>query len=203
MLYQGTNLSVQLLADGIAELCLDASDGSVNKFNRHTIGEFKEALDAISASSDIKGLLLTSAKDAFVVGADITEFTPMFVEGPEVIKEYLQLCNNNFNQLEDVPFPVVAAISGFALGGGCEVCLACDYRIAADDIRIGLPETRLGIIPGWGGSVRLPRIARIETAVEWIAGAKEQRAEAAFKAGVVDGVVAKAQLPDSALQTLQ
>ena len=97
----------------------------------------------------------------------------------------------------------MAAINGFCLGGGCELVLACDYRIASHSLKIGLPETRLGIIPGWGGTVRLPRIAGFETAVEWIAGGQQYRAEAAMKVGVIDGLVADEHLYTAALAGLE
>jgi len=79
-------------------------------------------------------------------------------------------------------------INGYALGGGTEVCLACDYRIAAHEAKLGLPETKLGIIPGWGGTVRLPRLAGVDVAVDWIASGKDQKASKAFSDGVLDGV---------------
>ena len=86
------------------------------------------------------------------------------------------------------------------MGGGLEVCLACDYRIMASSAKIGLPETKLGIIPGWGGTVRLPRLAGLDTAVEWIASGAEQTAAQALKARVVDGVVATDLLHQEALR---
>ncbi|HEY0892219.1 MAG TPA: fatty acid oxidation complex subunit alpha FadB, partial [Cellvibrio sp.] len=95
------------------------------------------------------------------------------------------------------------AINGFALGGGLEFCLSCDYRIASTAAKVGLPETKLGIIPGWGGTVRLPRVAGLDTAVEWIATGKENDAEAALTARVVDAVVEPAKLHDAALNCLQ
>jgi 3-hydroxyacyl-CoA dehydrogenase/enoyl-CoA hydratase/3-hydroxybutyryl-CoA epimerase/enoyl-CoA isomerase len=203
MLYQGKNLSLKLLQDNCAELCFDVSDSAVNIFNQQTVAELSQALDILESSQDIKGLLLTSAKNGFFAGADISEFGPAFTQGEASIAAILDTSNRNFNRIEDLPFPVVVAINGFALGGGCELCLACDYRIGTEATRIGLPETRLGIIPGWGGTVRLPRIAGIETAIEWIAGAQENTADAAFKAGVLDGIVAEDKLTYAALQTLQ
>ncbi|MGH1486511.1 MAG: fatty acid oxidation complex subunit alpha FadB [Cellvibrionaceae bacterium] len=207
MLYQGKNLSVSVLDNQCAELCFDVSNSSVNIFNRQTATELASALDALEATDNIKGLLITSGKAAFIAGADIGEFGPTFVQGEESIAAILDISNHNFNRLEDLPFPVVVAINGFALGGGCEICLACDYRIGTETTRIGLPETRLGIIPGWGGTVRLPRIAGIETAVEWIAGAKENKADAALKAGVLDAVIEckgdQEKLHKAALITLQ
>ncbi|MBT8139862.1 MAG: fatty acid oxidation complex subunit alpha FadB, partial [Gammaproteobacteria bacterium] len=107
-----------------------------------------------------------------------------------------------FNRLEDLPVPTVVAINGYAMGGGLEIALACDFRVMSTVAKIGLPETKLGIIPGWGGTVRLPRIAGADTAIDWIASGAEQRADKALKAGVVDGVVAPEHLHDAALKVL-
>ncbi len=203
MLYQGKNISVTVDKSHCAELCFDVKDSVVNIFNQQTVTELAEALTALEAAGDIKGLLITSAKPGFIAGADISEFSPIFNNGEESIAGIIHSSNNNFNRIEDLPFPVVVAVNGFALGGGCELCLACDYRIGSEKATIGLPETRLGIIPGWGGTVRLPRVAGIETAVEWIAGGKENSAEVAMKAGVFDGVVAEAKLKEAAQRTLQ
>ena len=203
MLYQGKNLSVSMLDNHCAELCFDVSNSSVNVFNRQTTTELAEALDVLESSSELAGLLVISAKNSFFAGADIGEFGPTFVQGKEAIAGILDVSNSNFNRIEDLPFPVVAAINGFALGGGCELSLACDYRIGSEGTRIGLPETRLGIIPGWGGTVRLPRMVGIETAIEWIAGAKENKADVALKVGVFDAVVTEDKLRAVALNTLQ
>ena len=201
-MYQGDNIVVQQSNDGIAELVFDVQNNAVNIFNAQTVSDLTAALDVLEASEHIQGLLIKSAKDAFIAGADIKEFGPVFMQGPEKIAQLLNRSNQNFNRLESLPFPVVVAIKGFALGGGCEIVLACDYRLASDNARIGLPETRLGIIPGWGGSVRLPRIAGIETAVEWIATGKEQKASDALKAGVIDGVVNEEHLEQAARDVL-
>ncbi len=203
MLYQGKNISVTVDKNHCAELCFDVKDSVVNIFNQQTVTELSEALTALEAADNIKGLLISSAKPGFIAGADISEFSPIFRNGEESIAGIIHSSNDNFNRIEDLPFPVVVAVNGFALGGGCELCLACDYRIGSEKATIGLPETRLGIIPGWGGTVRLPRLAGIETAIEWIAGGKENSADVAMKAGVFDGVVAEAKLKDAAQRTLQ
>jgi 3-hydroxyacyl-CoA dehydrogenase/enoyl-CoA hydratase/3-hydroxybutyryl-CoA epimerase/enoyl-CoA isomerase len=203
MLYQGKNLSVTVDENHCAELCFDVQDSAVNIFNLQTVSDLSDALVALESSDNVKGLLITSAKSAFIAGADVMAFAPAFAKGEASILSILHSSNENFNRLEDLPFPVVVAINGFALGGGCELCLACDYRIGSQAASIGLPETRLGIIPGWGGTVRLPRIAGIETAVEWIAGAKQNNAPESLKAGVLDAVTSDEQLKEVALRTLQ
>lgn len=203
MVYQGKSVSVRQLDAGIAELCFDAENESVNKFDLRTVQELSEAISALEQMRELKGVIATSGKGVFIVGADITEFGGVFGAGEDAVIGHLRKNNENNNRLEDLPVPVVVAINGFALGGGLEFCLACDYRVAASAAKIGLPETKLGLIPGWGGTVRLPRIAGVDTAAEWIASGKDQRADAALKAGVVDAVVAPEQLRECALHTVQ
>lgn len=201
-MYQGKVISVAMQNAGVAVLTFDAQDKSVNTFNNQAVKEFTEILDLLEAANNIKGLILRSAKKTFIVGADITEFGSAFSAGADGIKAYLAINIKNLNRLEDLPFPTVAAINGIALGGGCELTLACDYRVADTSLRIGLPETQLGIMPGWGGTVRLPRIAGLDTAIDWIASGKEKRAPQALEALVVDAVVAPEQLEAAALHTL-
>lgn len=203
-MYSGSNITVEVNATGVAELVFNVKNSSVNIFNSQTVQELSDAITFLESDTRIIGLLIRSDKQGFIAGADITEFAPIFSQGPDQIRALLNKSNNNFIRIESLPFPVVAAINGFALGGGCELILACDYRIASDDARIGLPETRLGIIPGWGGTVRLPRIAGIETAVEWIATGKDHSAAQALTVGVVDAIAAESNtLRDVARHTLQ
>jgi 3-hydroxyacyl-CoA dehydrogenase/enoyl-CoA hydratase/3-hydroxybutyryl-CoA epimerase/enoyl-CoA isomerase len=203
MIYQSDALTVQRLDGDIAELNFDLQGESVNKFDNASVQSLTAALDALDAESGIRGLLLTSAKPVFIVGADITEFTSLFGADKADIKPFTGANNANFNRLQNLPYPSCVAINGFAMGGGLEVCLACDFRVMSTTAKIGLPETKLGILPGWGGTVRLPRIIGVDEAVMWIASAGEQRADAALKAGAVDAVAAPEQLREVALSTLQ
>ncbi|GAA5316602.1 MAG: fatty acid oxidation complex subunit alpha FadB [Candidatus Pelagadaptatus aseana] len=203
MIFKGNAITVQMLDAGIAELNFDLQGESVNKFDNKTVTELSEAITALENTEGLKGVLATSAKGVFIVGADISEFVPMFDKGFEEGGEHINLNNINNNRIEDLGVPVVVAINGFALGGGLEFCLACDYRVASTAAKVGLPEVKLGLIPGWGGTVRLPRIAGASTAIEWVASGKDQKPEAALDAGVIDGVVAPEALRDAALQTLQ
>lgn len=202
-MYQGKAISLTRLSDGIAELTFDLQGESVNKFNLLAVSELDEALTQLEQATDLKGLLVNSAKEVFIVGADIMEFGAVFASGPEAIMEHLAHNNRNFCRLEDLPFPVVVAINGVALGGGLEITLACDYRIASTNAKLGLPETKLGILPGWGGTVRLPRLVGLDTAIDWIASGKEQDANSALTARVVDAVVAPEKLREAALFALQ
>ncbi|MDZ7924220.1 MAG: fatty acid oxidation complex subunit alpha FadB [Marinagarivorans sp.] len=208
MVFQGEKITVTAVngaLDGtIAELQFNALDESVNKFDRQTVTELAAALDAIEqAGAAFKAVLVTSGKPVFIVGADIAEFGPLFNQGPETIAAMVSVTRDLFNRIEDFALPTVVAINGYALGGGCELCLACDYRLMTPDAKIGLPETKLGILPGWGGTVRLPRLAGVDTAVEWIASGAENTAEVALKAKVVDGVVTSEHLHAAAINVIE
>ncbi|WP_375056631.1 fatty acid oxidation complex subunit alpha FadB [Zobellella sp. DQSA1] len=202
MIYQGEALSVQLLQDGIAELSFDGK-GAINKLDRATLQSLEQAVTALEQTTGISGLMLTSNKDAFIVGADITEFLELF-ELPETeLGDWLAKANRIFNRIEDLPFPTVSVVRGYALGGGCECILATDYRIGDASARIGLPETKLGIMPGFGGTVRLPRLIGADNAMEWITTGQENKAEACLAVGVLDAVVNSNQLRDAAIRLLQ
>ena len=201
MIYEGRNLTCKLAEDGFAELCFDARDGEINKLDLATLKELAAAVAAVS-DSGAKGLMLTSNKDSFIVGADITEFLENFGMPEEQLLQGLEQSHAIFNALEDLPMPTVAAIQGYALGGGLELCLACDYRIGTPNARIGVPEVKLGIFPGLGGTIRLPRLIGADNAIEWIAGGGEYKAEAARAVGGLDGVVAPENLRRAALAML-
>ncbi|WP_022956235.1 fatty acid oxidation complex subunit alpha FadB [Perlucidibaca piscinae] len=199
MIFSGTAIRVQALENGIAELTFDLAGESVNKFNATTVRELGEAAAAIKADASVKGVIVTSAKSVFIVGADITEFGGMFAEGEGRVAEWTLQANAMFNAFEDLPVPTVVAINGIALGGGFEMCLSCDYRVMSSAAKVGLPEVKLGLFPGFGGTVRLSRVIGIDNAVEWIAAGAEQRPDAALKAGAVDAVVAPELLRDAAI----
>ena len=203
MLFEGQSLTVAVAQDGIYEMRFDLKDSGVNKFNQATLKELDEAITALQREKDVKGLLLSSAKKSFFVGADVGEFGALFQSPEADIVEALLNIDALFSSLEDLPYPTVVAINGEALGGGLEVCLACDYRVMASNAKIGLPEVKLGILPGWGGTVRLPRMIGVDNAIEWIAGGSNKRAPAALKDGAVDAVVAEDQLRDASLKLIQ
>ena len=201
-LFEGKSLSLQPLDDGYVELNFDAEKGSVNIFNQATLAELQQALVVLEEQSNVKGLLLTSGKGVFIAGADIAEFGDAFKGAEEQLRTFLIPANQCFNKIESLPFPTVVAINGFALGGGFEVCLACDFRVMSSQARVGLPETKLGIIPGWGGTVRLPRLIGFDNAAKWIAAADHNKAVVAFKDGAVDAVVDPELLREEALGML-
>lgn len=203
MIYQGKALSASFLEDGIAELCFDLQGDSVNKFNRITLEELGEATKALAAESGLKGVVVTSGKAVFIVGADITEFTELFKLPDDELRQWCSQANDVFNAFEDLPVPTVAAINGVALGGGYEMCLACDFRVMSSSAVVGLPEVKLGINPGFGGTVRLPRVIGCDNANLWVATGNQQKPDAALKDGGVDAVVAPELLKDAALDLLK
>src|SRR5699024_4418976 len=201
MLYEGSKLSVTL-TDGIAELCFDAQGGSVNKFDQATIEELGQAAERLAAASGVKGLLVTSAKTVFIVGADIMEFGARFESSDAEMQAWLAQTNGIFSTIEDLDYPTVTAINGVALGGGLEMCLTTDFRVMSTKAQIGVPETQLGIYPAFGGTVRLPRLIGADNAIGWIGTGKPRRADAALAVGAVDALVAPEQLAAAARDLL-
>ncbi|WP_338884545.1 fatty acid oxidation complex subunit alpha FadB [Xenorhabdus sp. TH1] len=202
MLYLSETIQVKWLKDGIAELIFNAP-AAINKLDTKTVTSLDKAVATLEQETKLKGLLLRSEKQAFIVGADITEFLSLFNAPAEKLHELLNLANNIFNRIEDLPVPTISAINGYTLGGGCELVLSTDFRIASPDLRIGLPETKLGIMPGFGGSVRLPRLIGTDNALEIISAGKDIGAEEALKNGLVDAVVSAEKLVDSAVSVLE
>jgi len=203
MLFEGQTINVQSIEDGIYDVVFDRKGDSVNKLDQSTLAELRTVVETLRDVEGIRGVIFSSAKDSFIVGADITEFMQMFSATEEQIVEGLLDIHQIFNGIEDLPCPTVAAINGLALGGGFELCLATDYRVMGDQAKVGLPEVKLGIYPGWGGTIRLPRLIGVDNANEWVCGGSEKRPAAALSDGGVDAVVATAMVKDAALDLLK
>ena len=181
------NLTLSFGADGIAGLTFDRPNSSANLFDIATLEELDAHLATLEARRDLKGVVLFSAKaKIFIAGADLNSFTKNFTD--EGLGQTVDLGHRIFTRLERLPIPSVAAINGVCLGGGCELALACDWRVASLDksTKIGLPETQLGILPAWGGSVRLPRLIGLPAALGIILAGKQLAAIPAQKTGLVD-----------------
>ncbi|MCT8232032.1 fatty acid oxidation complex subunit alpha FadB [Proteus terrae] len=202
MLYQSENIQADWVKQGIVELVFNAK-GSINKLDTKTVAMLSEALTVLEATSGLKGVILRSEKPAFIVGADITEFLSLFDAPEEELSQWLHFSNQIFSRLEDLPVPTVSAINGYALGGGCECVLATDFRIASPDLRIGLPETKLGIMPGFGGSVRLPRLIGVDNALEIITAGKDVDAQTALQNGLIQAIVPLENLKESAVSLIE
>ena len=202
-LFRGQSLTLARIDQGFAELCLRRDDAAINKLDARTLGELGTALDLLEQQGDLRGLLVSSGLDVFVVGADITEFSGLFARTRQDIVSHTWQANQLFERLTAIPLPSVVAINGFALGGGLELALAFDYRVMAEGARVGLPEVGLGLIPGYGGTVRLPRVSSLEVALDWVVSGKPQPAAAALAAGVVEQQVAASELRAAALELLE
>lgn len=172
---------------------------ALNALNQALLGEFAEALGEIEKNEEIKVLVLTGSGDkAFVAGADITEINKL---SPLEAKFFCKKGHDAISMLQELPIPVIAAVNGFALGGGSEMALACDFIYAADSAKFGLPEITLGIIPGFGGTQRLPRVIGPNLAKEMIFTGKMISAEEAKAYGMVNKVVPLEELMDSVMKT--
>lgn len=202
MLFDGKSIQVSL-KDSIIHFNFDIKEGRANVIGDLMMGELHQAVEKVVAEKSAKGLIFKSSKEHFIFGADITEFIVHFKKSQEEMVNWLIDMNNTLSKIEDLSIPTVTAINGFALGGGFEVCLTTDFRIAAAGTKIGLPETQLGIMPGWGGSVRLPRLVGADHAIEWITSGKQYKVEDALKMGAIDGVVAPENLENAALTLLK
>lgn len=191
-----------LQQDGVYEVRFDRQGESINKFDERTIEELRQVVAQLKALPNLRGVLATSAKDVFIVGADITEFGEKFKKSAEEITADVLRSNEVFIAYEDLQVPTVVAINGYALGGGLEFVLANSVRIMSETALIGVPEVKLGLFPGFGGTVRLMRVAGPAVAFDWVATGKPANATTALQAGVVDDVVPAEELRDRALAWL-
>ncbi len=168
----------------------------LNALDRKTVDELEQAIAAVAASSSVRAVILTgSGEKSFVAGADITEFNAL---APEQARAYSAKGHRVLDSIGLLDVPVIAAVNGFALGGGLEVALACDFIYASDNARLGLVEANLGIIPGFGGVARLARRVGRAMASELIFSAGQVKADEALRIGLVNKVVPLAELLTSA-----
>jgi len=202
MLFSGNTQTLDL-RDNVLALTFDSQSSKVNVLNKEALSELGDVVALLEQQKNAEGLVISSAKSSFIVGADITEFLDYFSAPDKELGDMLVRVNDLFNRIEDLPYPTVSLINGDAQGGGFEICLACDFRLAATGAKVGLPEVKLGIMPGWGGSVRLPRLIGIDNAVEWMCTGSVKRAPAALKEYAVDAVVEADQLAAGAQSILQ
>jgi enoyl-CoA hydratase/carnithine racemase len=167
-----------------------------NAFSEPVSLELSQAAAAVAADPSVRAIVVWGGGRIFAAGADIKVMVGF---GPEEVAVDVGALERACRDLEAVPKPVIAAINGFALGGGCEVALACDRRIAAEDAKLGLPEIRLGIIPGAGGTQRLPRLIGLARARDLVMTGRHVEAEEALATGLVDRVVPPGEVHGAAL----
>ncbi len=168
-------------------------ESKLNALNRQTLRELAEVLDLLENDENIRGIILTGAGEkAFAAGADIGEFVNLSVEEAKNMAEYGHI--HIMDRIQNFPKPIIAAVNGFALGGGLELAMACHIRVASDNAKFGLPEVSLGIIPGYGGTQRLPQLVGRSKALEMIMTGDMIDAMDALQWGLVNRVVPLSEL---------
>ncbi|HEV8603180.1 MAG TPA: enoyl-CoA hydratase-related protein [Gaiellaceae bacterium] len=184
--------------DGVAVLTIDRQE-ALNALDVATLTGLRDRLLELREDDEMRVVVLTGAGErAFAAGADIKYMSGLTVEEA---KEWGELGQNVGQLLETIPKPSIAAVNGFALGGGCELALACDFRYAASTAKLGQPEVNLGIIPGWGGTQRLARVCGVGVAKELILTGRTVDAEEALRIGLVNAVFAPGELMEKTMET--
>ncbi|MBI1352239.1 MAG: enoyl-CoA hydratase/isomerase family protein [Actinomycetales bacterium] len=172
------------VADGVATILLQRPP--MNALNRQVQEEIRDAADEVGARADVGAVILYGGPKVFAAGADIKEMADMSYQDMLRASSRLQ---DAFTAVARIPQPTIAAVTGYALGGGCELALCCDLRIAADDAKLGQPEILLGIIPGAGGTQRLPRLVGVARAKDLVFTGRHVKADEALQIGLVNQVV--------------
>jgi enoyl-CoA hydratase len=181
----------------IAFITINRED-ALNAFNFETLKELQDAVELVRVNPDVRIVIFTGAGDkAFSVGADLKERKTL---STEEVKRNIYKINEVFNAIDTLPQPTIALMNGYAFGGGMELALACDFRIIAEKTLLGLTETSLAIIPGAGGTQRLPRLIGQAKALELILTARRVPSEEAYQFGLVNQVVARERLLESGVE---
>ena len=191
-----SNVVLHNLTDGLMIITVNRPE-KLNALNNEVLSEIEKAIDLVNSHSEIRGAIITGAGEkAFVAGADIGEFLEVPNElGIELSKKGQSI----FSKIEESKKPIIAAVNGYALGGGCELALSCHFRIASEQAKFGQPEINLGIIPGYGGTQRLPRLIGKGRAMEMMMTGELMNAEEAYRVGLIN-MICK---PDELLQTAE
>ncbi len=189
------------LQDGIMTITINRPD-KMNALNKDVISELSQAMDEVMSNADVKTVILTGAGEkAFVAGADISEFTSLDAAGGAALAKTGQ--DGVFNKIENCPKPVIAAVNGFSLGGGCELAMSCHFRIASENAKFGQPEVNLGLIPGYGGTQRMTQLIGKGKTMELMMTGDMIGAADAQALGLVNHVVPQAELLGKAKEILQ
>ncbi len=196
MIYENLKLNNE---DGVLWITVNRPD-KLNALSTATMEELGSAADQAAADDQVSAVVVTGAGDkAFVAGADIAELNQL---GPIQAKEYALRGQEVFARFEGLAKPVVAAVNGYALGGGCELAMACHFRVASSNAVFGQPEVKLGLIPGYGGTQRLPRLVGLGRAIEILTTGRNVGAEEAERIGLVNRVCDPVELTQTVNQLL-
>lgn len=197
MNYQNLLIDIR---EKIAIVTINRPD-KLNALNHQTLTELKQAFEQLNSNNDVSVVILTgSGEKAFVAGADISELNKLdMLEG----KKFAEFGQSVFSFIENFDKPVIAAVNGFALGGGCELALSCHFRIASENAKFGQPEVNLGIIPGYGGTQRLTRLINSGRAMEMILTGDMVDANEAYRIGLVNKVFPLTDLMSKAWEMAQ
>jgi enoyl-CoA hydratase len=187
------------VADRVAILWVNRPD-KLNALNDATIAELGQAIDQIRVDDSISGVLLTGTGRAFVAGADVFELAS---QTPVVAKGRARAGQDVFRRFETCPKPVIAVVNGYALGGGCELAMACHIRIASENAKFGQPEAKLGLLPGFGGSQRLARLVGKGRAMQLLMTGEMIDANEAYRIGLVNKVVSSGELMATAHEMMK
>jgi enoyl-CoA hydratase len=182
------------VADRLATVTINRPD-KLNALNARVLEELDGVFTAFATDHGVGAIIVTGAGRAFVAGADIAEIAAHDAAGLERMSATGQAI---FTKIERLPKPVIAAVNGFALGGGCELALACHMRVASEHAKFGLPEVKLGLIPGYGGTQRLPRLVGKGRALQMILTGEQIDANEAYRIGLVNALATASTLPDVA-----
>jgi len=195
-----SNIRFEAGEDGIAVLTVSRPE-RLNALDSETVRELGDAVERAGREAAVRALIVTGAGEkAFVAGADIRQLAEL---SPMEAQAYAERGQRVFREIEQLPKPTLAAINGYALGGGLELAMACAVRVASESARLGQPEVKLGILPGYGGTQRLPRLVGRGRALEMLLSGEPVTAGEAYRIGLVNRVVPQAELLDFSRQWLQ
>jgi enoyl-CoA hydratase len=186
--------------EGIAQLTVNRPE-KLNALNSETVAELRDAVQQVANDNQMRALIITGAGEkAFVAGADINQLALL---SPIEAQVYAERGQHVFRQIERLPKPTLAAVNGYALGGGLELAMSCAVRIASENARLGQPEVKLGILPGYGGTQRLPRLVGRGRALEMLLSGEPVTAAEAYRMGLVNHVVPQPELLEFSRQWLR
>lgn len=189
------DMTLEIAENGVATITIDMPDSKVNTLGKRSMTQLNELIEQVKSNRSIRGLVFSSGKkDSFIAGADVKEIQLIQDRSIKEAHEAVKMGKEIFQKIADLPINTVAAINGICLGGGAELTLACRYRVASTKAKIGLPEIKLGFVPGWGGCVRLPKLIGVAKALDLIMAGKVVNADKAHKLGLIHELVEPEQL---------